>query len=222
MKKPILPIIALALIICLVPDHAYAQNKFFFGGQVGISTSTSSYHGAEKNSIESFSLSPEFGYQLGNDSWILGARLSLSHAISDTGMSVSLDDDNISVGGVTRYNMIGINPFAMYHCINAGPLELWIEGGIKYIYTFNRGDTPGEKNYLDANIFDISFLPVVTWQPFEHFSFFTELNCLSLGYSFSDILSHGEGQTSSSFSFGADSYSLIELSDITIGFRYWF
>lgn len=222
MKKTLSTIIVLTLICCLVPIHAHAQNKFFVGGQVGIASSTSGYHGSEKNSIGSFSLSPEFGYQLGNDNWILGARLSLSHAFSDAWMSVSTDDGDISIEGITRYNMIGVNPFAMYHCLNAGPLEFWIEGGIEYNYSFNRGDVPGDKNYLDANIFGISILPVVSWQPFEHFSFFTELNCLSLGYTYSDIISHGQGMTSSAFSFGADSHSLIELSDITVGFRYWF
>jgi len=210
------------LIIAVAPlFSSFAQNKFYIGGSVGASFSKNTQHETRGNQSRygSVSISPEFGYNLKNDRWIIGTRLWYSYSKSNNGTSVTVNEDGTTLfEEVINYSTIGINPFTKFRCFNAGPVGFWLKGGFSYYYSFNRGYV----RYYDQNVFDVGITPEISWKPFEHFSFFTDLNCLSLRYTYACTLSQGNSSTTSSFRFGADSQSLLTLDEITIGLRYWF
>lgn len=193
---------------------SFDKSRFFIGGQLGLSASSQGYDA--KSTSSNFTLSPEAGYLLNNNKWIVGLRLSYSNAHNMSDGSTSSSDDDYT----SDYNAVGFRPYAMYHCFSVGPVSFWIEGGLGYDYVFNK-DNPGGK-YLDSQSFKLNVLPLLTWKPFDHFSFFTALDFLSLGYTYQDVLSSGHSYSLSSFSLGADSDSFLTFSDISVGFRYWF
>ena len=220
MKRPIYTVI-LVVLSFVISAESHAQSRFFAGGQLGISAVSTESHMIQTE-LNSFSVAPEFGYQLKNDRWQFGLRLSYSSAYSnDMDITESVGDVEFSFSGIDSYNRFGFNPFAAYRCFNLGPVEVWLEGDLSYYYASNNNSAGGVV-YLDGNIFGINVTPVLSWRPTDHFSFFSELNVLSLGYSHSDIIALGQDEIASSFSFGVDSNSLLDLSEFTIGFRYWF
>lgn len=195
----------------------FDSSRLFVGGSLGIASASQGEYN-DKANVSSFSFSPEAGYLLNNNKWIVGLRLSWTNVgCSNTRTTVDLGDFDYSFDGIYNYNAFGFKPYAMFNCFNVGPVAFWLEGSIGFDYAFN-----GDKDYLDAQIFNIGILPVLTWKPFEHFSFFTALDFLSFKYSYEEVLLQGHDHISSRFSIGADSDSFLSFSDISLGFRYWF
>lgn len=222
MKKLLITIVLIAAAAMSGSVGIYAQSRMFVGGQMSISSSSSYYHGGDKHSTTAFSIRPEFGRVMNDDRWILGVACGYSYGhmngINDTGM----DDEGSSGGPISDNNSIGLHPFAMFRVFKVSSAALWIDGDIGYDYACNKGSAPGGNNHQEAFVIGTRFRPVISWQVSDHFSFYSELGFLSLGYTYSDYLSNGVGRSNSSFSVGIDTYSFLDLSDISIGFRYWF
>lgn len=123
----------LAAMMMLSSANTYAgsfdKSRFFIGGQLGISA-TSQDSGTLTTSVSSFSLSPEAGYLLNNNKWIVGLRLSYdSIGCMNATSTASIGDIEISIDGSSNYNAIGFRPYAMYNCFSVGPVAFWLEGG---------------------------------------------------------------------------------------------
>lgn len=218
MKHLLNTMAAIAIIALAIPEQSSAKSNYFVGGQIGITTTKLSTE--YKSSTGSFSIYPEFGYMTSNNNWIVGLRLSYSYGNTDKSYIEEVYASSSNTSNIS--NSIGVNPYAMLRCFNAGPVEFWIEGNLKYNYVYTKvAYEEGSPRSIRNNTVGIHFLPVVSWKPFEHFSFFSELNFISLGYSYN----RASGDTNysySGFNFGVDSHNFLSLSNFTIGFRYWF
>jgi len=187
-----------------------AQNRFYVGGQIGVSidsSSSSDLNDTSSSNSRSYSISPDFGVLMG-ERWILGLRLSYVN---------STQNATTYFGDVTdsRTNIFGIAPFARFNCLSMGDFALWFEGEVNGSFSF-RG------NQFRSVGADIS--PIITWQPLEHFTFYTSLDFLSLGYSYSESRSGNsyDKVVSSKFHFGANTNNILNLSNLAIGVYFTF
>lgn len=217
MKRIILILIFLSNLFFDI-QKVSAQNHFYLGGQAGIQ----SLRKTSDASISSFSISPDFGYQL-KDRWVIGFRLSYSN-IGGNSADVSIfsgQNTSFSYTGDQRVNSVGIAPYARFKCFSKEKFGFWLEENISYDYIFV-GHSELLSQTVDLNSIGINILPVITWNPLEHFTFYTSLDFMALGYNYVDASIAYISETVTTFNFSLDLKKILNLSDISIGVYYSF
>ncbi|MDR2448940.1 MAG: hypothetical protein LBD52_03160 [Prevotellaceae bacterium] len=192
MKKTIL--IMLVSVLCT----GFVNAQVYLGGSLGFGTETEKPEVGDKTKTTSFSFAPEIGFGL-NSNFELGIALALTNLKTDFG------------GNETKSNAWRVAPYARLSVIEFGNFSVWGQANL-----FVGG---GEQNSQKATSFGLNIQPVLKYNLSDHFSLLANLNFLNLGFSQTKIK---DVSTTTSFDLGVDSYNVVTLGDIAVGFIYKF
>ncbi|MDR0694537.1 MAG: porin family protein [Prevotellaceae bacterium] len=192
MKKTIL--IMLISVLCT----GFANAQVYVGGSLGFGTETEKPEVGDKTTTTSFSFAPEVGYSL-NSNFELGISLAIVNLKTDFGSSES------------KSNAWSIAPYARLSVIEFGNFSVWGQANL-----FVGG---GKQNSQKATSFGLNIQPVLKYNLSDHFSLLANLNFLNFGFSQTKIK---DVSTTTSFGLGVDSYDVVTLGDISVGFVYKF
>lgn len=108
----------------LLSTSAFAENKWYIGGNVGV------WHD-ETVDATAATITPELGYNL-NDKWTVGGSIGYSYA----------GNDNIDNNSFVFY------PYARFNYFHSGIVSLFVEGGLDM--KFGRTDISGHNGDTSA------------------------------------------------------------------------
>lgn len=196
MKKSLLAMLfAVALVV-----PAVAENMWI-GGSLGYEN-VSMTNGPKDSSV-SWSISPEFGYNI-NENWDIGIDLSYSSTEN------SGEFRKLSVGD-SKVTAVEIAPFARYKLFSIGSFDVLAKGKIFFV--------SAKADDADATIdgYGIAIAPVVTYSINETWSIGCTLNFAELGYAHVKGDKNLGDQEANVFGFNANNGSII-----SVGFSYHF
>jgi len=113
----------LATMVALFAMAANAQD-LFVGGSLGFWNNSDTKH-------TSINLTPEIGYNL-SETWALGIQVGYSYEKVDE----------------LKINSVGVSPYARYSYLAAGPVKLFLDGGLE----FETAKVKGGDSYNTWNI----------------------------------------------------------------------
>lgn len=188
MKKGLLAMLfAVALVVPAVAENMWV------GGSLGFQNVSPK----DGDSMQSFSIAPEFGYSL-NESWDIGA--DLEYISNDVEM---VDGTDVTIG---KENTFSIAAFARYHMFAIGDFNFIAKGSIFY------EDTKNDDADFSYSTIGIRVVPVVSYSINETWSIDAVLNFAEL-----TIASTSGDAESTAFGFNVNNGSLAN-----IGFSYHF
>ena len=125
----------------------------------------------------------------------------------------------------TRTTSVGLNPYIRYRVLDFHRFGLWAEAdaNVNFSQQWNLNDgTTISKTRTSSQGIDV--LPVLTYQLTKHISLETRLDICSFGLTSSQADSYDNSNLNSvSFGLNATSKDILgDLSDITVGFLYFF
>ena len=195
---------------CLV---ANAQQTYV-GGSFNLSASNS--HASNTGTLQShfnFSVAPDFGWKF-KENLAAGFRPTFGFLSMKTGSDQE-----------TRTTSVGLNPYVRYRVVEFHRFGLWAEADAHVSFRqewnlYDRTTVSKTRTYSQG----IDILPVLTYQLTNHISLETRLNICSFGLTSSHADSYDNSDLNSvSFGLNATSKDILgDLSDITIGFLYFF
>ncbi len=166
----------------------------FLGGSVGFNTSS--------NDQTSFIIAPEVGKILSDKLWVgvgVGFGMDMSEALS-----VKTTQTAFEIAPYARYYMLRLNKFA-----------LAAQGELGFAYATSKvkaGDvsTDGPK----ATVIGFNVAPYLTYDLTDRVVLHAKINGFNFGINHSSVK---DGDSTTSFGFGAQTSSLVDVSALTIG-----
>jgi long-subunit fatty acid transport protein len=213
MKKSLLALLfAVALAV-----PALAENMWV-GGDLSYSSSNSKIEANgqdwEKQSLTSWSIEPEFGYNL-NEKWDIGVDLAYVSRQGVTNL-FGFDLNNSPVGPVQTKDF-GIAPFARFHVAQIAGVDVMFKGSIFYTSGEAKGMYTDGK--IDYTTYGVAIVPVISYSINETWSIGATLNFAELSYTHADAELKDSPIKPKADQFG---FNLNDGSLISIGFSYHF
>lgn len=218
--------LAASTLMLLAGNTAKAQ--LYFGGSIGLTTSTMKSPDNTTTSGVSFKLSPEVGYQF-NDKMAAGGTLSYQRGLATLGAfdlndlkgfitaaaGTQTDLGNTRNNGSNRFNVFRIAPYFRYYIIETRRFNLFVDGVIGYSTINQQSKNAGvwaDNNHL--SMFDLGARPGFMLK-FDggHFAVIGHLGNLGL-----QTLTNRDqqGSTTSITRFGLD----VDTNNLSLGFIY--
>jgi hypothetical protein len=178
-----------------------ANAQFYLGGSLSLDMETTKPEGGKKTDQTTFSIVPEFGYQLNQD---------LDLGITGIFSNEKDPDGNKSTGW-------GLAPYARYSFVEFGRFSVWGQAGI-FI-----GGAEADKTKLKSTTFGLTISPVLKYSLSGNVDLITGLNFFNVAFSQTAFKLDGKKQnTVTSFGLGANTNDVATLGNISIGFAYKF
>lgn len=145
--------------------------QMYVGGTVGFLSTSDKTNPAAELTTTTFSINPEFGYQL-DEKW--GVGIALGFATSKVKAENTTVNPNVSVD--SKVTTFEIKPYARYQCFAAGNFNVFVDGGLDF-KTISREDM---KNEMDFGLF---LTPGIAYNINQKWSMVAKLNDLfTFGY----------------------------------------
>ena len=199
------------LIVVLVVAASFLCQELsarsYMGGSFSIAGYWNKDQGGSLGDMYSLSLSPEFGWLVG-ERWAVGFKPTVGFSSSSSGNS--------------RNFLLGISPYARYRFLELKKFGLWAEGNANFRYVGSSYDS-GAGNYSLS--YGIGIRPLITYDLTENVSLYGAVNLFSLSLQGNSIYRTETASWFNSFSFGFSGQSedvIDSLSQISIGFVYCF
>lgn len=113
--------ILLAAFVAVASLSANAQ--VWVGGNLGLSTSKTSYDGTTRSKDNAVTIAPEIGYKY-SDNLDFAVKLEYSHTDGE---------------GEASTNGFSINPYVRYTCFTSGKFSVFVDGGFSYEMSHESG-----------------------------------------------------------------------------------
>jgi hypothetical protein len=157
MKKILMTLVA---VLATVSMNA----QWYVGGSVAFNAESTQKNAGDRSET-TFKILPEIGYQL-NDEWAVGAVIGYQ-SNKFAGITSTIDGfgDNVAESAFT------FNPYARYTFLNAGKVNLFVDGGVEFT-TFSKQDCtalgvgfkPGLSVSLTDNLSFVSHVGFIGWK----------------------------------------------------------
>jgi hypothetical protein len=186
--------------------------QYYVGGSLGFNSSSNKLKEGNKNTSTSFTIAPEFGYNL-SDKIDLGISLGFINTQMDE-YSRELKQNIWEIAPYVRYSILQYGKFSIL-----AKAELAIAGG-KIDITYKEYAYEENNDYNQKYThFGIGIRPILTYSLSDKIVLLSELNFFNIGFYSSD---YKDSHTSTGFSLGANTDNILNVGDVTIGFAYKF
>jgi outer membrane protein len=214
MKKIFLSVLAIASMAMT------ANAQLWFGGGISFShnggvTKTNGADDVDKPSSNSFSFSPTVGFDL-SEKLAVGGKLNF---LSTTGKQTNGNTET-----KTSDFMFGITPFARYKFVEFNKFGIIAEAGAPISHRSHKNDNGSTTTKGDPTMsVGLYVEPVLTYSLNDHFQLECGLDFMSFNATHSVTKDRDDSSNkdiNNYFRFGANTYNVVTISNITIGFIY--